>query len=93
MRRRAEEVIFFPMEWGQVITIIFGVSGFMAIFMFLFNKRVDTLENRIDDLRRDMDRRFEDLRHDMDRRFEALEKRLDRIEELLYRALGVERKG
>lgn len=29
------------MDWGQVITIIFGVSVFTAIFMLLMNRQID----------------------------------------------------
>ena len=50
-------VILLVMDWGQVITIIFGIAGFMSIFMFLINKRID-------DLRHDMDRRFSELKEE-----------------------------
>ncbi len=68
------------MEWGQVLTIIFGVAGFMGIFMFLVNKRIDEISRRIDrveedlrDLRKEMDVRFRDLENEMVRRFEKIE--------------------
>jgi len=65
------------MEWGQVITIIFGVAGFMGIFMFLINKRIDTLEmsvnKRLDSIERRIDRLEEDIRE---------------IRQLLYKVLG-----
>lgn len=65
------------MEWGQVITIIFGVAGFMGIFMFLVNKRIDTLETslnkRLDSIEKRIDRLEDDIRE---------------IRQLLYRALG-----
>ncbi|GAB6066028.1 hypothetical protein JCM9492_11200 [Aquifex pyrophilus] len=76
------------MDWGQVLTIIFGIAGFMSIFMFLVNKRID-------DLRQDMDRRLDDMDkkfESMERRMDRLERRLDRIEDLLLKALGVESK-
>ncbi len=73
------------MDWGQVITIIFGVAGFMAIFMFLINKRID-------DLRDDMNRRFEKLEREVDRRFTALEEDIREIRQLLYRTLRLESK-
>ncbi len=38
------------MEWGQVITIIFGISSFMAIFM----RRFDSIEKRINKLEEDI---------------------------------------
>ena len=68
------------MEWGQVITIIFGVAGFMGIFMFLINKRIDTLERRFDDV----NRRFDDV----NRRLDKLEDDIREIRQLLYKALG-----
>jgi len=61
------------MEWGQVITIIFGVAGFMGIFMFPINKRIDSLEKRFDDVNRRLDKLEEDIRE---------------IRQLLYKALG-----
>ncbi len=69
------------MGWEQVITTIFGVAGFMGIFMFLINKRIDELSKRID-------RVEEDIR-DMKK---EINERLSNIEQLLYRVLGVERK-
>ncbi|WP_457601442.1 hypothetical protein [Hydrogenivirga sp.] len=65
------------MDWGQVITIIFGVAGFMGIFMFLINKRIDTLElslnKRLDTIEKRIDKLEEDIRE---------------LRQLLYRALG-----
>lgn len=72
------------MEWGQVITIIFGVAGFMGIFMFLINKGVGSVEKRIDDLNNRVDR----LEDSMNRRFDRLEGEMGEIRELLYRVLG-----
>ena len=65
------------MDWGQVLTIIFGIAGFMSIFMFLINKRIDTLEKRFDDVNRRLDKLEEDIRE---------------IRQLLYKVLGVENK-
>ncbi|GAB6065632.1 hypothetical protein JCM9492_07240 [Aquifex pyrophilus] len=80
------------MDWGQVLTIIFGIAGFMSIFMLLVNKRID-------DLRQDIDRRFENLEKEMDRRFNELKEEqkeikqeLKEIRQLLYKVLGVENK-
>ncbi|WP_461829304.1 hypothetical protein [Aquifex sp.] len=67
------------MDWGQVLTIIFGTAGFMGIFMLLMNKRID-------DLRQDMDRRFEDV----NRRLDKLEEDIKEIRQLLYKVLGAE---
>lgn len=61
------------MEWGQAVTVIFGVAGFMGIFMFLINKRIDTLERRFDDVNRRLDKIEEDIRE---------------IRQLLYKVLG-----
>ncbi len=65
------------MDWGQVITIIFGVAGFMAIFMFLINKRIDTLENSIN-------KRLDTL----DKRIDKLDEDIREIRQLLYRVLS-----
>ena len=69
------------MDWGQVLTIIFGIAGFMSIFMFLVNKRID-------DLRHDMDRRFNELKEEQ----KEIKQELKEIRQLLYKALGVESK-
>ncbi|RUM32665.1 MAG: hypothetical protein DSY42_00465 [Aquifex sp.] len=69
------------MDWGQVLTIIFGIAGFMSIFMFLINKRIDDLSKRIDRVEQDL----RDLRKEMNERF-------TKLEELLLKALGVESK-
>ncbi len=76
------------MEWGQVLTIIFGVAGFMSIFVFLINKRIESIEKRFDDV----NKRIDDLRKDMDYRFEKLEQDMREIRELLYKVLGTEAK-
>ena len=74
------------MDWFQVLTIIFGIAGFMSIFMLLINKQIDTVNKRIDDLRQDMDRRFEDI----NRRLDKLEEDIKEIRQLLYKVLGAE---
>ncbi len=61
------------MDWGQAITIIFGVAGFMGIFMFLINKRIDSLEKRFDDVNRRLDKIEEDIRE---------------IRQLIYKFIG-----
>ena len=71
------------MDWGQVLTIIFGTAGFMGIFMLLMNKRID-------DLRQDMDRRFEKLERDVDQKFLELKEEIREIRQLLYKVLGTE---
>ena len=65
------------MEWGQVLTIIFGVAGFMSIFAFLLNKRIDDLREEVKEVRSEI----KELRNEM-----------REIRELLYKALGVETK-
>ena len=72
---------------GQVITIIFGVAGFMGIFMFLVNKRIDEISRRIDrveedlrDLRKEMDRGLRDIKSEMERRFDKVENLITRAE-------------
>ncbi len=81
------------MDWFQVLTIIFGIAGFMSIFVFLINRQIDAINRQIDIV----NKRIEDLRQDMDRRFEDVSRRLDKLEEdikeirqLLYRVLGTE---
>ena len=84
------------MDWGQVLTIIFGIGGFMSIFMFLVNKRIDTIEKRFDDINKrfeDMNKRFDDI----NKRFEDINRRLDKIDDdireirqLLYKVLEAE---
>ncbi len=73
------------MEWGQVITIIFGVSGFMAIFMFLTNKRIDSLEKRFDDV----NRRF----NDVNSRLDKIEEDIREIRQILYKIVSEPVKG
>ena len=76
------------MDWGQALTIIFGVAGFMSIFVFLINRQIDMVNRRIDELSKRIDRVEEDLR---DIRKEMNE-RFNRLEELLYKVLGTEAK-
>ena len=76
------------MDWGQVLTIIFGVAGFMSIFVFLINRQIDMVNRRIDSV----EKRIDDLRKDMDYRFERLEQEIKEIRELLYKVLGTEAK-
>lgn len=76
------------MEWGQVLTIIFGVAGFMSIFVFLINKRIDTLENSLNTRIDSLERRIERLEDDI----KELRSEMREIRELLYKALGVETK-
>ncbi|WP_461828691.1 hypothetical protein [Aquifex sp.] len=65
------------MDWGQVLTIIFGVAGFMSIFAFLLNKRIDDLREEVKEIKSEI----KELRSEM-----------REMRELLYKALGVETK-
>ena len=74
------------MDWGQVLTIIFGTAGFMGIFMLLVNKRIDSVEKRIDsfevelrEFRREVKEELKEIRHE-----------IREIRELLYKVLGAE---
>ena len=49
---------------------------------------IETILERIDGLRADMEGRIEGLRADMNRRFEDLDIRLDRIESVTYSTRG-----
>ena len=76
------------MDWGQVLTIIFGTAGFMGIFMLLVNKRIDSVEKRIDsfevelrEFRREVKEELKEIRHE-----------IREIRELLYKVLGAETK-
>jgi len=87
------------MDWGQVITIIFGTAGFMGIFVLLINRQIDMVNKRIDDLKHDMDNRFNDVNKRLDKIEEDIRdfkrevnERLNRMEDLLHRVLGVETK-
>ncbi len=72
------------MGWEQVLTIIFGISGFMSIFVFLINRQIDMVNKRIDSV----EKRLESI----EKRMERMESRLDRIEEILLKALSMESK-
>ena len=76
------------MEWGQVLTIIFGVAGFMSIFVFLINKRIDTLENSLNSRIDSLERRIERLEDDM----KEIKDEIREIREHLYKVLGTESK-
>jgi len=72
------------MDWGQVLTIIFGTAGFMGIFVLLINRQIDMVNKRLDSL----EKRLESIERRMDR----LEQRFDRLEDLLLKVLGAEAK-
>ena len=65
------------MDWGQVLTIIFGIAGFMSIFMFLINKRIDDLRDEVKEIKEDI---------------KEIRRELKETRELLLKALGVESK-
>ncbi len=68
---------FKSMDWGQVLTIIFGIAGFMSIFMFLINKRIDDLREEIKEIKSEI---------------KELKSEMKEIRELLYKVLGAEAK-
>ena len=72
------------MDWGQVLTIIFGVAGFMSIFVFLINRQIDMVNKRLDSLEKRME--------SIERRIDRLDQRFDRLEDLLLKVLGTEAK-
>ena len=72
------------MDWGQVLTIIFGIAGFMSIFMFLINRQIEMVNKRIDDLRDEVKEIKEDIKE--------IRRELKETRELLLKALGVESK-
>ena len=77
------------MDWGQVLTIIFGVAGFMSIFVFLINKRIDDLRQDMMNFKEDVDKRFTKLEDEI----KELRSEMREIRELLYKVLGAEKKG
>ncbi len=80
---------YLVMEWGQVLTIIFGISGFMSIFVFLINKRIDSVEKRIDSL----EKRVEAIEMEMRELRKEIMQELKEIRELIYKVLGAERES
>ena len=79
------------MDWGQVLTIIFGVTGFMSIFVFLINRQIDMVNRRIDSI----DKRIDDLREEVREiksEIKELRSEIKEIRELLYKVLGAEAK-
>jgi predicted PurR-regulated permease PerM len=98
------------MEFRDYVAILSGLIGIFAIFIWIMgmlvqqiNKRIDTVDKRIDDFRDNMDKRFDELRSDVDRRFGELREDMDRsfdelreeikeIKLLLYKVLEVPHK-
>jgi len=98
------------MEFRDYIAILSGLVGILATFtgiMWMFvqqiNKRIDTVEKRIDDRISAVDKRIDDrinavdkrideLRGDMDRRFDELREEIKEIKLLLYKVLEVPHK-
>ncbi|HID66273.1 MAG TPA: hypothetical protein EYP32_05525 [Aquificaceae bacterium] len=62
-----------------IMAIIFGIAGFMSIFMFLINKRIDDLRDEVKEIKEDI---------------KEIRRELKETRELLLKALGAEsRKG
>jgi len=83
------------MDWGQVLTIIFGTAGFMGIFVLLINRQIDMVNKRIDSLEKrfdDVNRRLDKIEEDIKDFKREVNERLNRMEEILYKALGAEAK-
>jgi uncharacterized protein Yka (UPF0111/DUF47 family) len=76
------------MEFRDYIAILGGLVGILATFTGIMwmlvqqiNKRIDSVEKRIDELREDMYRRFDELREE-----------IKEIKLLLYKVLEVPHK-
>ena len=76
------------MEFREDIAILGGLVGILATFIWVMwmlvqqiNKRIDSVEKRIDELREDMYRRFDELREE-----------IKEIKFLLYKVLEVPHK-
>jgi len=65
------------MDWGQVLTIIFGTAGFMGIFVLLLNKRIDDLREEVREIKQEL---------------KEVRGEIKEIRELLYKVLGAETK-
>ena len=72
------------MDWGQVVTIIFGTAGFMGIFMLLVNKRIDSVEKRVDSLESEL----REFRREVKEELKEIRGEIREIRELLYKVLG-----
>jgi predicted PurR-regulated permease PerM len=74
------------MEFRDYIAILGGLIGIFAIFIWIMgmlvqqiNKRIDTVDKRIDDFRDNMDKRLGELRDDMDTKFEDVYRRFGEL--------------
>lgn len=76
------------MDWGQVLTIIFGTAGFMGIFMLLVNKRIDSEEKRVYSLESEL----REFRREIKEELKEIRCEIREIRELLYKVLGTETK-
>jgi len=64
---------------GGLIGILATFTGIMWMFVQQINKRMDTMDNRIDDFRDNMDKRLGELRDDMDTKFEDVYRRFGEL--------------
>jgi len=81
-------LIIILVEFRDYVAILGGLIGILATFTGIMwmlvqqiNKRIDTVDKRIDELREDMDRRFGELREE-----------IKEIKLLLYKVLEVPHK-
>jgi predicted PurR-regulated permease PerM len=94
--------IIILVEFRDYVAILGGLVGILATFTGIMwmlvqqiNKRIDTVDKRIDDFRDSMDKRLGELRDDMDTKFDGVYRRMgelkddmDRRFEDVYRRLG-----
>jgi predicted PurR-regulated permease PerM len=83
------------MEFRDYVAILSGLIGIFAIFIWIMgmlvqqiNKRIDTVDKRIDDFRDNMDKRLGELRDDMDTKFEDVYRRFGELRSDMDRRFG-----
>jgi len=86
-------------EFRDYVAILGGLVGILATFIGIMwmlvqqiNKRIDTVDKRIDDRINAVEKRIDELREDMDRRFDELREEIKEIKLLLYKVLEVPHK-
>jgi len=83
------------MEFRDYIAILSGLVGILATFTGIMwmlvqqiNKRIDTVDKRIDDFRDNMDKRLGELRDDMDTKFEDVYRRFGELKGEMDKRFG-----
>jgi predicted nucleic acid-binding Zn-ribbon protein len=83
------------MEFREDIAILGGLVGILATFTGIMwmlvqqiNKRIDTVDKRIDDFRDNMDKRLGELRDDMNTKFEDVYRRFGELRSDMDRRFG-----